>query len=195
MNRRDSQTHPSLLLRIRDRTDAIAWREFYDLYGPLLYAYAREQGLGHDDADDIRSSCYQTIVEKIGEFDYSQQKAGFRAWLRTMVVRRVIDHRRKRKPVLAHSDVLRNVSDDQPMLEEQFDRQWYLHHLSYCVAQVGKRVRPETFDVFRLLVEGDVSTEDICRKKGMSSDQVYQIKSRFLKLVRQEMQQFLADAS
>ena len=90
-------TRPSLLVRVKNRDDNEAWNEFFDLYSPLLYSYARDRGLSHDDAEEIQSSCYESIVKNIVSFDYESDKGGFRAWLRTMVNRRVIDLFRRKK--------------------------------------------------------------------------------------------------
>ena len=43
-------TRPSLLVRLRDARDEAAWRQFVDLYAPLVYGYARKQGLQDADA-------------------------------------------------------------------------------------------------------------------------------------------------
>ena len=39
------ETRASLLLRLRDARDEAAWRQFIDLYAPLVYGYLRKQGL------------------------------------------------------------------------------------------------------------------------------------------------------
>ena len=46
----DPLTRPSLLIRVRDPADADAWRQFLDLYGPLVYRFARKRGLQDADA-------------------------------------------------------------------------------------------------------------------------------------------------
>ncbi len=50
---RSPPTRASLLLRLRDAQDGGAWREFVDLYAPLVYGYARKQGLQDADAADL----------------------------------------------------------------------------------------------------------------------------------------------
>ena len=186
-------TRPSLLLRIRDRKDADSWAEFFDLYSPLLYAYARDRGLTHEDAEDIRASCYETIVKRIGEFEYQEQKTGFRAWLRTMVNRRVVDLYRKKKIPNAESSDLRNLEDNDVSDDELWERNWRLHHLRYCVAQVGKRVQGSTFEAFKLLTEEGLEPAQVSKRMQMNVDQVYKIKSRMLKMISVEMKNFDLD--
>ncbi|HKB35845.1 MAG TPA: sigma factor, partial [Gemmataceae bacterium] len=46
-------TRPSLLVRIRDAADREAWRQFVELYAPLVYRFARRRGLQDADAADL----------------------------------------------------------------------------------------------------------------------------------------------
>ena len=55
-------TRITLLNRIKDGADAVAWREFMALYGPVVYGFARRRGLQDADAADLmqevlRSGC------------------------------------------------------------------------------------------------------------------------------------------
>jgi len=47
-------TRASLLLRLRDQQDDLAWAEFIELYVPLVYRFARKQGLPEADAATCR---------------------------------------------------------------------------------------------------------------------------------------------
>ncbi|MFM8271793.1 MAG: hypothetical protein ACKODX_05605 [Gemmata sp.] len=38
-------TRVTLLTRLKDGRDADAWREFVQLYGPVVYRFARNRGL------------------------------------------------------------------------------------------------------------------------------------------------------
>ena len=183
-------TRPSLLMRIRNNDDAQAWLEFFELYSPLLYGYARDRGLSHEDAEDIRASCYETIVKRIAEFDYSDQNSGFRAWLRTMVNRRVIDLFRKKKLPLAESRDIDAVVDENETLDGIWEKNWRLYHLRYCISQVGKRLKPTTLEAFQRLTEHGQDVETVCREMNMTTDQVYKIKSRVLAMIREEMKNF-----
>ena len=52
-------TRASLLVRLRDPRDEAAWVEFIDLYGALVYNYARKQGLQDADAADLGQEVLQ----------------------------------------------------------------------------------------------------------------------------------------
>jgi RNA polymerase sigma-70 factor (ECF subfamily) len=117
-------TRASLLFRVKNPRDTQAWSEFYDLYGPLLYRFARAKGLSHDDAEEVQSTCYEQIVRQICHFDYDKQKGGFKAWLRTLVCRRVIDLLRKHREPPAESQDLKTVLDPDLAPDELWEQHW-----------------------------------------------------------------------
>lgn len=184
-------TRASLLIRVRKPDDSVAWSEFYELYSPLLYQYAKARGLSDSDADEIRSSCLATLVTHIREFKYDRSKGTFKSWLRRIVVNRVIDLQRKRRPLqLGDSDEA--VLDQGGNPEEMFDEKWKLYHLKYCLEQVRGKVPSQTFGAFELLAD-DHSVDHVCQRLSMTANQVYKAKARILKLVGEEMRQVYGD--
>src|SRR5437868_10770601 len=82
-------THPSLLLRIRDSGDRQAWAEFVDVYGPLVYGFARRHGLQDADAADLTQEVLHAVAAAVGRLDYDPQRGSFRGWLFTAVRNRL----------------------------------------------------------------------------------------------------------
>jgi len=180
-------TRPSLLIRIKDPRDAEAWAQFHDLYAPLIYRYARGRGLGREDADDIRSKCYEAIVRQIKTFDYSKAKGGFKAWLRTLVDRRVIDLFRKKGEQQADPKALAALTSNQSSPEEVWEHHWRSQHLKYCVEQLRDSVSRSTFDSFFIVVVQGRPVDDACEELGISRNQVYKARTRMLARVREKM--------
>ena len=145
-----NSTRVSLLIRIRDPNDSVSWGEFHELYSPLIYRFARARGLNHDDAEEIRSSCFETVVKSIREFDYSAKKGGFKAWLRRLVLNRVIDFKRKRVVHALDTGELAGVVDSSKSPEEAFEEQWKLTHLRFCLEKVKGMIPEITFRAFEL---------------------------------------------
>lgn len=186
-------TRASLLIRIKDPRNTQAWAEFHDLYAPLLYRYARARGLCHQDAEDVRSKCYEAIVRQIPHFDYDKQKGGFKAWLRTLVNRRVIDFLRKRREVLADTDELASLASDEAAVDQLWEEHWKQQHLRYCVQQAGLHVSAQSFEAFRLLVEEHRSVPEVCQHLNINANQVYKARARVLAAVRELMQAMFAE--
>jgi len=187
MTQNATSTRASLLIRIKDPRDAAAWAQFHELYAPLLYKYARARGLSREDAEDIRATCYETIVARIKEFDYDKAKGGFKAWLRTLVSRRVIDLLRKRREGRADTAALGGLADAEPTPDEVWEKHWKNHHLKYCVEQVRREFSAIQFQAFEMLVLKEQTVEQVCEELGLNSNQVYKAKSRVLQKIRAKM--------
>src|SRR6516165_1927846 len=90
-------TRASLLVRLRDPRDGEAWRQFVDLYAPLVYGYARKQGLQDADAADLSQEVLRAVAGAVGRLEYDPARGAFRNWLFTVVRRKLSDWRRARK--------------------------------------------------------------------------------------------------
>lgn len=180
-------TQSTLLDRVRDPADASAWREFYGLYAPLLYRFARARGLSRQDAEEIRDECLAVLARKLPTFDYARDRGGFKNWLWTMVVRKVIDQARKRRDVSAKTSVLRRVKTREPSPEEVWEKHWLREHLKYCVDRVRGDVSEQNYAAFRMLMLEEATVPEICKKLGVNRNQVYKAKARVLQRVREQM--------
>lgn len=180
-------TRPSLLLRVRDPRDAEAWSEFFALYAPLLYRYARGRGLGRDDALEVRDRCLEVIARRIRSFEYDPTKGGFRHWLRRVAETKTADLFRKRRERSIESGDLRRLADDSQTPAALWDQCWEKEHLRYCTERVRGDVPPKTYETFRLLAFESLSVPDVCSRLGLNSNQVYKAKSRVLAAVRRKM--------
>ncbi len=186
-------THKSLLIRIRDRRDRDAWREFHTLYAPFLYRYARRKGLNHEDAEDVRAQCLHKVAVHIGTFEYQRERGGFRNWLRRLVTNKIIDTARKRQVPTAQSHVLREAVDQDQSPDEEWEAEWIDARLRFCIDRARHGVSVPTFNAFHLLVVQDKSVEDVCALLGMNANQVYKAKSSVLKRIRSEVSAFDAE--
>src|SRR5436190_19491571 len=90
-------TRPSLLVRLRDARDEAAWGQFVDLYAPLVYAYARRQGLQDADAADLAQEALIAVAGAVGRLEYDPARGAFRNWLFTVVRRKLANWRRDQK--------------------------------------------------------------------------------------------------
>jgi RNA polymerase sigma factor (sigma-70 family) len=189
------QTRASLLVRLKDARDDVAWGEFYEIYSPLLYQYARSRGLQHSDAEDIRAECLAAVTRQIAEFDYDRARGGFRAWLRTLAIRRIIDRLRKHPPVNADSLALNSLPDNEESVDELWDREWRHQHLRSCMETARRQVSEQTWRIFELIVDRNLPVHEVCQQLGISANHAYKARGRVLELVRERMRYLQADES
>src|ERR1700684_4313721 len=90
-------TRASLLVRLRDPRDEAAWTLFVDLYTPLVYGYARKQGLQDADAADLSQDVLIAVAGAVGRLEYDPRRGCFRNWLFTVVRRKIAKWRSARR--------------------------------------------------------------------------------------------------
>jgi len=94
-------TRPSLLVRIRDPRDTIAWSDFVGIYAPLVHSYVRTRGLQDADAADVTQEVLRAVATNAERFDYDPARGSFRGWLFRVTLNKLRDlvARRKAQPV------------------------------------------------------------------------------------------------
>jgi hypothetical protein len=97
-------TPASLLERLRQPGERQAWDRFVDLYTPLIYSWTCRMGLQANDAADLVQEVFIVLWHKMAEFRYDPQRS-FRAWLRTVMVNKAHDLRRRREAALRGGSV------------------------------------------------------------------------------------------
>ena len=117
-------TRVSLLERVRDRGDSMAWGEFHELYAGLIYDYARERGLNDTDATEIVGDLMEVLSRRMREFRYDRDRCKFRSWLKIIVRQKVVDYYRKKRPFAMDGHQLAEMQVDEQAPDEIWDRQW-----------------------------------------------------------------------
>src|SRR5689334_15164002 len=84
-------TRASLLVRIRDARDREAWGQFVQVYGPVVYGYARKRGLQDADAADLTQDVLRAVSAAAGRLDYDPRRGSFCGWLFTLAHHKLYD--------------------------------------------------------------------------------------------------------
>ena len=191
----EASTRPSLLLRMRNLDDRSAWETFIEIYGPLVYGYARRRGLQDADAAEVTQEVLTQVSQSIGSFDYQPQRGSFRGWLGSIARSKVCQLHRRRKNAIqpAVDDALDEaISADSDTLWDEQCRQHLLH-------LAMRRIRPHfedaTWRAFELAWLQDEPAEAVARELSSDVRFVYVAKSRVLKKLREEVCALAEDAA
>jgi len=76
-------TSSGLIERVKSG-DSIAWTSLSELYGPLVYGWARRKGLQQSDAADVMQDVFRNVARSLSTFQKTQPEDSFLAWLRTI---------------------------------------------------------------------------------------------------------------
>ena len=185
-------TRASLLLRLKDPRDSAAWTEFDAIYRPMLYRYAKSQGLSDADAEDEVQRCMAAIQQIMGDFSYDPQKGRFKSWLRTMINNRCRNARRDR---MAHHNRIqaahhnRDIRQESP--EETVDRIWMEEHLKHGLRSLRSEIDEVKFRAFEEYVVKERPVKDVCEALGLTPPQLYKIKWQVTHKLREHISSLL----
>jgi RNA polymerase sigma-70 factor (ECF subfamily) len=178
-----STTRATLLDRVRDPRDRAAWEEFFALYAPLLEGYARSSGLNPADAEEVRDQCLAVVAQRMPAFEYERAQGTFKAWLCRIARGKVIDVRRRAREERAPTATLQALPSHADDPDELWDRRWREEHLRFALAQARRAEGEQTRGAIDLLLQ-ELPVDEICAREQLTAHQVYKVRARLLKRVR-----------
>ncbi len=184
------ETRASLLVRLRDARDEAAWRQFIDLYAPLVYGYLRKQGLQDADAADLCQDVLGAVAGGVGRLEYDPAKGAFRNWLFTIVRRKLSNWRagqahRVRGSGDAGIHELLEKCPVEDRLEAEWEAEWQQRLLDWACEQIRQGTSDATWKAFwRTAVEGQPGKR-VAADLGLSLAAVYHARSRILARLRE----------
>lgn len=191
-------TRPSLLLRIRDARDKDAWRQFVEVYAPLIYRYARRCRLQDADANDVTQEVLRAVARASHRLDYDPCQGTFRAWLLTIVRNKLCDWLAKQKERGTGDPETQQLLDALPARAEE-TVWWELEYERRVFAWASEKVRVDfegtTWAAFwQTAVEGK-SGKEAADLLGLSVGAVYIAKSRVMSRLKEQILQLTGDNS
>jgi RNA polymerase sigma factor (sigma-70 family) len=184
-------TRPSLLVRIRDLRDEMAWGEFARLYTPFIYRVARQSGLQDADASLVTQDVLVTVARTIHRFEYNRKSGSFRGWLKVVTRSRLNDFLRAQgREVQGTGDTgMLHVIDEQPDASQPdiWEREFRRTLFEWAVDRIRCDFEDTTWQAFWQTSVGDRKTNDVAEELGLSVGAVYIARSRVLARLRQEV--------
>jgi RNA polymerase sigma-70 factor (ECF subfamily) len=190
------QTHRSLLIRLRDRQDGRAWREFTEIYGPIIQQLARRKGLQEADAQDLVQDVFRAVARAIDRYDPDPTRGSFRGWLSRIAGNLIINQlvAQKRHPRATGGTDIQRLLEEQPDLPAEesalFEAELRQRLLAWAAERAkGSFSEPVWQAFWRTAVEGR-PVKEVAATLGMTIGTVYQYKSRVVARIRREIEQF-----
>jgi RNA polymerase sigma factor (sigma-70 family) len=189
-------TRPSLLARIRNPRDGVAWAEFVDVYGPLVYDYGRRRGLQDADAADLTQDVLRAVAAAVGRFAYDPARGAFRSWLFTVTRRKLLDTARRRRPGdrgTGDTDVHKRLEEEEDVRSvggdewDEWDQAFRQRLLDWAAGQIRDEFRLATWRAFWLCAVEGCAPGEAAASLGMSVGAVYAAKCRVLARLREEI--------
>lgn len=184
-------TRASLLSRVRDPANHMAWREFDAKYGELIHCYCRALRLRYTDADEIRQIVMIRLTRVLRRLDYSPARGRFRSLLGRIVRNEVSRYfarcDRASRPVGAPG-LAAQWPYSRAALEDAWEKEWMHHHLRLAMERAREAFGPGSIDLFERLLRGQ-PVEQIATDLGKTKEAVHKIKHR----IRNRIREFVAE--
>lgn len=200
MTRRDQEptTSPSLLQSAKDG-DSESWRRLAQIYGPIVYGWARRCGCQSADAADVMQETLTSMTTAMDRFDHQREGATFRGWLWTITRNKIRDRARRDDGLRAvggteanlnlqqvpdPDQLIGSLDDEEPPSEIASD----LASIRSTVLQlIRDRFDPRTWQMFWETEAVGRPPADIAEEMGVSKWAVYKARARVLSRLRQEL--------
>jgi RNA polymerase sigma-70 factor (ECF subfamily) len=166
--------------------NAVAWGQFVELYGPLLYGWAGRLGLAPADAADLVQDVFVRLVCRLPEFEHDRRHS-FRAWLHVILVNRWRDRYRQPAAAVPHDPAELDQLPDPHRIDEIPEADYRRHLVSQALRLMQRDFQRATWQAcWQTVVEGRPAAA-VAAELGMSRDAVYAARSRVLRRLRQEL--------
>ena len=184
-------TRETLLLRLRDQGDQVAWGEFVEIYTPLLYNYCKKRELAHADASDIVQDVMRSVSLAMENFEYDPKKGKFKGWLFTAVRNAISSHFRKksRRPeTVADTLVLESLeSDPQEEEAKRWEQDYQNQLMGWALEKIKGEFAERIWSAFKGTALEHRSAEEVGNDLGMSKNAVGVAKHRVMMRLREKV--------
>jgi RNA polymerase sigma-70 factor (ECF subfamily) len=171
------ETNPSLIARVKDLGDGVAWTEFLGIYQPVVFRMARRRGMQDADAQDVMQQVFLSISSSIENWVPGELQPPFRAWL-TTIARNAITKALARRPrdAATGSTSVAELLDAQPdpaATTAEILAEARKEMVRWATEQIRTEFSEATWTVFwQTAIEG-MSAADVATTMGRSTGAIY----------------------
>lgn len=179
----NSRTRVTLLDRLRDGADPLAWDEFFHRYWRLIYAFARGRGCSEHTAEEIVQEVMLKVFEQRDVFQYDPRRGRFRDWLGTLVRNKVAEHRRRpsqrvRAPGGDADRALTDAESNEAGPDAAWEQAFEQCLLGILLDVVRREVNPRCFLAFELSALHGLAGAKVAGITGLTRNAVYKARRR-----------------
>ncbi len=186
----ESRTKTTLLQRIRDGTDPLAWQAFSDRYWRLIFTIAKRRGCSDDTAEEVVQDVMLEVFRQRDVFTYDPARGRFRDWLGTVVRNLVAKHyRQPAQRIRGRGGDSDDVFPEQELRDGQPDARWEAAYeqamLTVLLDVVRREVSPQTYQAFELAAIRGLSGQQAAKITGLSRNAVFLSRKRVFERLRE----------
>ncbi len=192
-------TRISLILRLPRSADGAAWREFVELYEPLILRFARARGLQPHDAQELVQRVFVAVAGAVERWQPDPARGSFRSWLfriaRNQLIKQVTTRSRE-KSVGGTSNFLKlhqQLPGAASDLDAEVEREYRRVVFQLAAQRVRQSVHAQTWQAFARSMIDDLPMQQVAEELNISIGAVYIARSRVIARLREVVQQLEAE--
>jgi RNA polymerase sigma factor (sigma-70 family) len=183
------ETRHTLIARLRDTEDQVAWGEFVLIYEPLIMRFALRHGLQHADAVDICQRVLWSVARAADDWNVGRDQGSFRGWLAKVTRNAVINLLQRETKHWGNGDsramdLLGQIPEGMDDTVEAWGREHQTQVLKLAAAQVKERFQSDSWELFWRTTVGNEPIESVAATLNKSIGAAYAIRSRILLAIR-----------
>jgi len=183
-----TSTRASVLERLHDGTDPMAWNDFFQRYWPLLFSVARQRGCSEHTAEEIVQDVMLAVFEKKAVFCHDPSRGRFRDWLGGVVRHKVASRRRapaERCRAQGGDGADRPEPDSSDTPDAAWEAAFEQAMLAFLLDLIRREMSPRTYQAFEVVTLGECSGAEAARITGLTRNAVYQARRRVVRRLRE----------
>jgi RNA polymerase sigma-70 factor (ECF subfamily) len=196
MSHNPPETRASLIIRLPNPADVVAWDELMAVYGPIVYRLALRRGLQAADADDLVQEVFGAIAKSVAKWLEREDRGKFRAWLLRIARNTTVNFLTRpahRSLGVGGDDAARALAElpiPQSRLSSDFDLEYRREVFQWAAEQVRNSVAESTWQAFCLTHIDAVSVTNAAKQLGISVGTVYVARSRVMSRLQELVKTF-----
>jgi RNA polymerase sigma factor (sigma-70 family) len=171
------------------------WEDFYRVYGLMVAGILGHHFPNSADRDDATQEVWLTVASKLPEFQWRENRDGFRPWMTTLIHNKAVDliRQKGRHPTqeLPKKDQERADPDADPT--RPLEKSWRREVLATVLENLRTQIGEANFSILHLHYWQDRSTAEIAAQLGFSQAQTKARLHRLLQKVRNRIAPYLND--
>ncbi|HKI18020.1 MAG TPA: sigma-70 family RNA polymerase sigma factor [Isosphaeraceae bacterium] len=185
-------TRASLIIKLRDSNDEIAWSEFVALYEPLVYRLARQKGLQDADARDLCQEVFRAVAQAVDRWEPG--RGSFRGWLSRIARNLLINFLTRGHSQFRGSgatsvmELLDAQPAPDPSASARFEAEYQRRVFQWAADNVRGEFTPATWQAFWQTAVEDRSPSQVARELGLSVGAIYIARSRVLARLKRRIE-------
>jgi RNA polymerase sigma-70 factor, ECF subfamily len=185
------ETSESLILRIRDPQDGLAWSQFMAIYQPVVYRLSRRRGLQHADAEDLCQRVFISVAKAIENWESQDEGPRFRNWLNRVARNAILNAITRVKPDRATGtssiqDLLLELPANSDVTKAVLNES-HMESYRWAAKQVKAEFSASTWAMFLETTIKGRCIADVAAGLGCSSGAVYVARCRVMQRIKDKV--------